>query len=87
MQQRPGRFVGTIEFRWPFMAREATWEFFYRDFFTMFLRWTRPIVLMDGTSCIDPRLMRRRVRGRWQYRRLDERELRYILDVKNGTHC
>lgn len=87
MQQHFGRFGQRIVIDLPFGRRDSEWRFFYRDFFSMFLRWTRPITLSDGTQSREPRLMRRKVGGRWQYRVLNDRELRYILSVENGTHC
>ena len=84
MQPDSIRHRGGISF--PYLTRSADgeWRFFFRDFFTMFLRWTTPITLVDGTQSMDSRLMRRRVKGRSQYRCLTAQELRYI---ENGTHC
>ena len=78
-----------VRIAFPYFAggADGEWRFFYRDFFTMFLRWTTPITLVDGTPSMDSRLMRRKVGGRWQYRVLTPRELRYILDIETGTHC
>ncbi len=87
MQRHFNRFDGSIQFALPFGRSASEWQFFYRDFFTMFLRWNRPIALTDGTQSFELRLMRRRVMGRWQYRALNERELHYILGIENGTHC
>ena len=87
MQPEVARRRGEIGFPYFSRGAEGEWRFFFRDFFTMFLRWTTPITLLDGTPSMDSRLMRRRVRGRWQYRALTPKELRYILDIENGTHC
>lgn len=87
MQNHVERFRGTIRFSSPFDPPNGEWRFFFRDVFTMFLRWTKPIILSDGTASMSPRLMRRRVRGQWQYRELTEGELQYILAIENGTHC
>ena len=87
MQPESIRRRASIAFPYLSRPRDGEWRFFYRDFFTMFLRWTRPITLVDGTVSMDGRLMRRKVRGAWQYRALTAAELRYILDIENGTHC
>lgn len=87
MQPEFVRRQRTIAFPYLARQRDGEWRFFFRDFFTMFLRWSKPITLVDGTPSMDSRLMRRRVRGAWQYRALSAQELRYILDIENGTHC
>lgn len=87
MQRQSDRFDGRIRFDYFPLARDGEWRFFYRDFFTMFLRWNQPIRLIDGSQTMEPRLMRRKVRGQWQYRCLSASELHYILSIENGTHC
>lgn len=39
------------------------------------------VTLVDGTTAQGCRLMRRRVGGRWQYRRMTDEE--YVEDAKN----
>lgn len=87
MQREFGQFTGALRFGNPFSRVDGEWRFFYRDFFSMFLRWSKPILLADGTWSTAPRLMRRRVGGRWHYRELNAKELGYILAIENGTHC
>lgn len=87
MQHHFERFDGRIQFGLPFTQPATEWRFFYRDFFSMFLRWSKPIILVDGTPSKEPRLMRRKLNGAWQYRSLTASELRYILGIENGTHC